>query len=114
MTADHCPCDVIAIPLKWSNSAAVASLEDGYALAAKLGLGDLNAWANQRFNAASSSGFWIGNATELWLCLYYEHRRWRHFGENPDGASLQLLDGLCAALQQAVVGAIPTTSIRPC
>jgi len=106
--------DAIAIPLKWSNSAAIASLEDGYELSAKIGLDDLSVWANQRFNAASSSGFWTGNATELWLCLYYEHRRWRHFSENPDGASVQLLDGLCTGLQQAIVGAIPTTSIRPC
>lgn len=36
--------------------------------------------------------------TELRICLYFEYRRWRHFGEDPDEASMlyirSLVDGI--------------------
>jgi putative DNA methylase len=35
------------------------------------------------------AGQWIGTLDELRACLFFEHRRWRHMGEEPDDESLQ-------------------------
>lgn len=39
--------------------------------------------ANRRLQQAQAIGVWDGNALELWLCLFFEHRRWRHFDNGP-------------------------------
>ena len=48
-------------------------------------------------------GVWRGTARELWLCLFFEHRRWRHFGEYPKGNDLKLLDDLCRVLREQLL-----------
>jgi hypothetical protein len=83
----------------WEDSTTFAHLINGYAI-----LGDdLDTLANERLQAAEMQGFWRGTARELWLCLFFEPRRWRHFGEYPSGNDLKLLDDLCIALRQQLL-----------
>ena len=39
------------------------------------------------------------SALTLWVALFGEHRRWRHFGYEPGGQDLLYLDSLCEALR---------------
>ena len=97
--------DVQAMPedFGWATSARFAHLIDGYALAPKMGLGELGAFANGRADRARETGTWEGSAVELWLCLFFEHRRARHSGYDPEGDALASLDALCRALRAALV-----------
>lgn len=88
-------------PFTWSQTSEFAHLLHGYRVSESLGLGPLRIWANQRINEARRSGQWHGTGTELWLCTFYEHRRYRHMGEgDPDGPELDLLNQLCEALRE--------------
>jgi hypothetical protein len=88
--------DAIPESFCWEKSAAFAHLIDGYA-----NMGDsLGALANERLQAAEKQGVWRGTTRELLLCLFFEHRRWRHFGEYPKGNDLKLLDDLCRVLRE--------------
>jgi hypothetical protein len=83
----------------WAKSAVFAHLIDGYA-----NMGDsLGALANERLQAAEMQGVWRGTTRELWLCLFFEHRRWRHFGEFPTGNDLKLLDDLCRVMREQLL-----------
>lgn len=94
--------DFAAMPheLTWLQSARLAHLLNGYDTSRALGFGDLHAWANARAEDAAQTGSWRGTAIELWQCLFYEHRRWRHFGEEPNGQERALLDHLTQTLRQ--------------
>jgi len=39
---------------------------------------------------------------ELRTCLFFEARRWRHFGESPDGEALAYIQDLVARIREAV------------
>jgi hypothetical protein len=83
----------------WEASAVFAHLINGYAI-----MGDaLGTLANERLQAAKMQGVWRGTARELWLCLFFEHRRWRHFGEFATGNELKLLNDLCRALREQLL-----------
>lgn len=84
-------------PFLWEESARLAHLVNGYDIAGSFEA--LSAFANGRTEQARLSGKWEGDALELWLCLFFEHRRWRHFGTKPEGEELQLLDRLCETLR---------------
>ncbi len=87
-------------PFTWSQTSEFAHLIHGYRVSESLGLGPLRIWANQRINEARRAGQWRGTATELWLCTFYEHRRYRHMGEgDPTGPELDLLNQLCRELR---------------
>ena len=87
-------------PFTWSDTGEFAYLLQGYHVSVSLGLGPLRIWANQRINEARRSGQWHGTATELWLCCFYERRRYRHFdGGDPVGPELDLLNDLCHELR---------------
>ena len=91
--------DAIPASFLWQTSAEFAHLIDGYAI-----MGDaLGTLANEHLQAAERQGVWRGTSRELWLCLFFEHRRWRHFGELPSGHDLKLLDDLCDALRQQLL-----------
>lgn len=94
--------DFATIPhgLTWLQSARLAHLLNGYETSRALGLGDLHVWANERAEEAARTGSWRGTAIELWLCLFYEHRRWRHFGEEPEGEERARIDRLSRQLRQ--------------
>jgi len=40
--------------------------------------------------------------TELRTCLFFEQRRWRHFGEDPDEANMVYIRGLIAKIRDKV------------
>lgn len=40
--------------------------------------------------------------TELRTCLFFEQRRWRHFGEVPGGEDMAYIRGLVAGIREAV------------
>ena len=94
-----------AIPenFNWDQSPAFAHVINGYKLASRLGLGNAGDFANNRVSMAESTGHWEGNALELWICLFYEHRRARHEGDYPTKEYLQLLDTLCQQLRTALI-----------
>ncbi len=93
-------------PLTWDQTLHFAHLINGYRVSHTLGWGELRVWANERRDTAVQAGVWTGSALELWCCLFYEHRRYRHMGEgDPQGGELALLNGLCAAVQRTLAQA---------
>lgn len=40
--------------------------------------------------------------TELRTCLFFEQRRWRHFGESPDESGMVYIHGLIAKIRDKV------------
>lgn len=107
--------DFAAMPeaFTWKDSAAFAHLLHGYDVSSALGLGELAFWANEQADEAAMTGSWRGNAIELWLCLFYEHRRFRHFGFEPVGADRELIIRLWQQLrhQLQVIGDKERTAI---
>lgn len=95
----------LAASLTWNNSAPIAHMIDGYALAAEVGIKDPVAFVDRMRTEAERCGRWEGSALELWLALFIEHRR-DHFS-GPVGVALDpapppLHDELCAALSDAL------------
>lgn len=92
--------DAMPNAFAWDCSLDFAHLIDGYTLSQQAGLGQLGYFANARFVQAGETGHWSGTALELWCCLFFEHRRYRHMDEGePTGSDLDLLNGLCASLR---------------
>lgn len=93
--------DAIPEPFTWDGSLDFAHLINGYTLSQQTGFGRLGTLANARFDEARDTGQWSGTALELWCCLFFEHRRYRHMGEgDPTGSDLDLLNRLCTRLRQ--------------
>lgn len=95
--------EAIPQPFTWDQSCDLAHLINGYAVSEALGRGVLSEWANDRNDEAARTGDWSDSALDLWCCLFYEHRRYRHFGEEPTGSDRKLLDWLCAALRRRLI-----------
>ena len=95
--------DAIPDPLVWDQAQGLALLIDGYGLAPNLGLGDCGEFANAKSKEARRSKHWLGSAVELWICQFFEQRRWRHFDSDPVGEDKQHLDALCTALRNALI-----------
>jgi hypothetical protein len=95
--------DALPDPLDWEHGRMLALILDGYELASSLGYDDLGKFANKRREDAVVSGCWSGSAIELWLCLFFEDRRWRHFGDSPEGEDLKLLDSLCLCFRRTSI-----------
>lgn len=93
--------DAIPEGFSWGESSEFAYLIDGYTLSQWAGRAGLATLANQRFDQAQESGRWSGTAAELWCCLFFEHRRYRHMDEGePTGCDLDVLNRLCATLRE--------------
>ena len=43
-----------------------------------------------------------GTLTELRTCLFYEQRRWRHFGEVPDDEAMHYIRGIMEKIHEHV------------
>jgi hypothetical protein len=67
----------------WSTIGAFALTFDAYAV-----LGSFEACA-EIANARNSE-----TLTDLRTCLFFEQRRWRHFGEAPDPSSMEYIRGI--------------------
>jgi len=99
--------DFTAIPrdLDWDRSCEFAHLVSGYDLAGVLGLGDPMEYEARQLEAAVATGVWPGCATELWITLFLEHRRWRFSSPfEPDPDMQRLLDTLVRQLRTALTG----------
>lgn len=94
-----------AIPadLDWGRSLELAMLIDGYGFAGDLGIKDPMEFADSQLQSALHSGAWSGNAAELWLTLFLEHRRWRFSSPHePDPVMQRVLDLLVRQLRGAL------------
>jgi hypothetical protein len=80
----------IPIPFDWQQSVGLAHLIDGYRIAG--GFEQCAAVSARVTETYSETGEWSANALDLWLTLFFEHRRWRHFGYSPDGDDRVPLD----------------------
>jgi len=78
--------DFSELPAKpcWDDLQALALSINGYELAPILGLEDCGDLANDRRQQYQQTGKWEGDSIELWICLFFEQRRWRHFGYSPE------------------------------
>jgi len=86
--------DVGDILLIWEYALSV----DGYQYATEnLGVecGDLG---NRKLEAFERSGIWQGSFEELRCCLFFEQRRWHHFGTDPAGDQLIKIQALFLAI----------------
>jgi len=86
-------CDISSV---WEYALTV----DGYGYTkANLGVecGDL---ANQKLEAYERYGTWQGSFQELRCCLFFEQRRWHHFGTDPVGNQLLGLQALFLAISE--------------
>jgi len=54
----------------------------------------------QKLEIFERSGIWQGSFEELRCCLFYEQRRWRHFGTGPTGDQLMGLQALFLAVSE--------------
>ena len=86
--------DVGDILLIWEYALSV----DGYQYATEnLGVecGDL---VNRKLDAFERSGICQGSFEELRCCLFFEQRRWHHFGTDPAGDQLIKIQALFLAI----------------
>lgn len=99
--------DDIKVPdqLSWRNSAEIAHMIDGYALAEIAGLGDPREYRARARRDAELTGRWSGSPLELWVALFLEHRR-DHFsgaiGIDIGYEDPPILDTLAATLVQSL------------
>jgi len=96
--------EAIPDPLRFRTSFRFAYLIDGYEIAG--GFEPLAKLAAATGQAAGAAGMWFGDPKTLWLSLFFEHRRYRHFGTPPEGDTELWLDELCQTLRGLLV-AIP-------
>ena len=88
--------DVSDIQAIWEYALTV----NGYDYAVqKLGrdCGDL---ASERSDGFGKSGVWEGSFEQLRCCLFFEQRRWRHFGIDPEGNALLEVQKLFLAVRR--------------
>ena len=69
--------------------------------------------ANGHLQEYSETGIWHGTFEELRLCLFFEQRRWRHFGEGPVGADWQAIQALYRAICDAWAREVEVIPHRP-
>lgn len=88
--------------MDWNSSTYLAQLINGYEVSLALGWDELSTLATGMNEVERQTGRWDGSAMQLWLCLFYEHRRYRHSGYPPEGDNLARLERLCSALVGAL------------
>lgn len=96
--------EAIPNPFTWNESVEFGHLINGDEVAQTLGITELGNFANPKLAHAEAKGRWVGTPLELWLCLFFEHRRARHGGETESYAEgpHPLLDALCQSLRDAL------------
>lgn len=97
--------EAIPDPFRFRKSFRFAYLIDGYEIAG--GFEPLAALANATSAAAGAPGLWFGDAKTLWLTLFFENRRHRHFGTLPEGEEEARLDRLCQTLRRELLAIAP-------
>ena len=61
--------------------------------------------ANEALRQYKETGNLPESLDDLRTCLFFEQRRWRHFGEEPDAAAMVYIRALLGAIR-AAVGAV--------
>lgn len=92
----------IPAPLGFAASAGLAHRIDAYRL-----LGDFEPVARMAQEVRARGLPWRGNALELWVTLFFEHRASRHGGTGEEDAKNPELNALAEALRQRLVAADP-------
>ncbi len=72
---------------------------DGYAHAESYLRTDAGVLANERREEYARTGTWRGSFEELRVCLFFEARRYRHFGFDPTGDDLAAMEALARAIR---------------
>jgi len=91
----------LAEGLPWDRSAPLAYMIDGYVLAETVGISDPHEFVDRMRTKAENEGTWSGTALELWLALFFEHRRDHMSGPigiDFEAAPTRLRDELCSSL----------------
>jgi hypothetical protein len=95
----------LPFPFTWDQSVVFAHIIDGYGVAG--GVSECMEIAENAINSEPDPNNRAGSAIALWVALFGEHRRWRHFGYPPDGQDLLYLDALCEALRERLQNLSP-------
>lgn len=90
--------NAIPAPFRWSRSARLAHLFPAYEKAG--GFCELANLASEMSAQRMVTGEWQGDARQLWMCLFFQHRATRHSGHEPAGDELNTLNDLCEALRR--------------
>lgn len=78
---------------------AYALTIDGYAYAREHFDEECGVLANRHLQKFRDTGVWDGTFELLRCCLFFEQRRWRHFGEQPQG---KYFDEICSLYKTIV------------
>ncbi|RJF93633.1 hypothetical protein [Sphingomonas cavernae] len=77
----------------------LAHLIDGYDLAARLGIEDLQAFTMEVARKTADTGLWTSDALDLWLVLFGLYRAQRIWGLDPAFGGEILMDALVRDLR---------------
>lgn len=88
---DLTPADIPAPQADWDTIASFALTCDGYAT-----------WGSFEKCAEIANARRDGSLTELRTCLFFEQRRWRHFGVDPDEKAMKYLRELIERIRRMV------------
>lgn len=84
----------------WMTFTKFALTFDGYSQYGNPdGCGEL---ANRVLQEYRADGRLPNNLAELRACVFFEQRRWRHFGEEPDDETWSYLNDLLGKIREAV------------
>ncbi|MGC1780175.1 MAG: hypothetical protein WBB34_19745 [Xanthobacteraceae bacterium] len=75
----------------WQEIGQFALTFDGYA-----------EWGSLERCAEIANGRRNETLAELRTCLFFEQRRWNHFGHSPDAKTMEYIQGLLAAMREKV------------
>jgi hypothetical protein len=92
--------DVPRAEAPWESVEEFALTYDGYAY-----WSDISELASRTVRTWTHDGTMPEDLDSLRGCLFYEARRWHHFGEEPDGRAEHYLRALVDAIARAVVPA---------
>src|SRR5262245_31371071 len=59
-------------------------------------------WGSRTKCAEVANAHRHNTLTELRTCLFFEQRRWNHFGDRPDAEAMTYIHGLIAAISKKV------------
>lgn len=95
------PLAAIPADLDWDHSVEIAHWINGYEVSPQLGFGEVAVLANGVAQGVAGGGELPDKLEVLWLCLFFEHRRWRHFGTDPKDEDRVYLNLLCQAFARS-------------
>lgn len=93
---DLTPTDIPPADADWYTIAEFALTYDGY-----------QRWGSFEKCAEIANAQRHGSLDELRTCLFFEQRRWRHFGDEPDAESMAYIRGVVEKIRGIVREAPP-------